>query len=73
MSETTAAASRTGDPLDRAMRHIEAHRLELMTLDALAGVAGLSAYHFARAFAARFGSARWPTPGPGGWRRRPSS
>jgi AraC family transcriptional regulator len=55
MSETAADLSRAGDPLDRAMRHIEAHRRELLTLDALAGVAGLSAYHFAREFAARFG------------------
>ena len=55
MSETAAASRQAGDPLDRAMRHIEAHRLELLTLEALAAVAGLSAYHFAREFAARFG------------------
>ncbi len=55
MSEPVLAFGSAGDPLDRAMRFIEARRLEPFTLERLAGVAGLSAYHFARQFTARFG------------------
>jgi AraC family transcriptional regulator len=44
-----------GDPLERAMAHVEANAFEPLSLDALAAVAGLSPYHFARQFNARFG------------------
>ena len=43
------------DPLERAMAHVEAHAFEPMFLDGLAEVAGLSPYHFARQFNARYG------------------
>jgi len=43
------------DPLERAMAHVEAHAFEPLSLDALADVAGLSPYHFARQFNARYG------------------
>ena len=45
------------DPLERAMAHVEAHAFEPLSLASLAGVAGLSPYHFARQFNARFGLA----------------
>ena len=45
------------DPLERAMAHVEANSFEPLTLAALAAVAGLSPYHFARQFNARFGLA----------------
>lgn len=43
------------DPLERARAFVEASGAEPLSLDALAAVAGLSAYHFARQFTARFG------------------
>lgn len=43
------------DPLERARAHVEAGAFAPLSLEALAAVAGLSAYHFARQFAARFG------------------
>ena len=43
------------DRLDRAMAHVEAHAFEPLSLDTLADVAGLSPYHFARQFNARYG------------------
>jgi len=43
------------DPLDRARRHVDAHLGEPLTLATLAQAARLSAYHFSRAFSARFG------------------
>ena len=43
------------DPLDRVSRHIEANAFDALNLDALAEVAGLSTYHFARQFTARHG------------------
>src|SRR5579863_6725323 len=43
------------DPLERAMDHVEAHAFDPLTLVGLARVAGLSPYHFARQFNARFG------------------
>src|SRR5580704_8579999 len=43
------------DPLERAMSHLEAHAAEALSVDELADVAGLSAYHFVRQFSARFG------------------
>ena len=45
----------TADPLKRAMAWVEAHAFEPLTLDDLASVAGLSPYHFARQFNARYG------------------
>ncbi|HEX4199108.1 MAG TPA: AraC family transcriptional regulator [Caulobacteraceae bacterium] len=45
----------TGDPLERARRHIDANLFEPLSLAGLAGAAGLSAYHFTRQFGARFG------------------
>src|SRR5215469_14101935 len=49
------AALSVADPLERAMAHVEAHAFEPLSLDALADVAGLSPYHFARQFNARYG------------------
>jgi AraC family transcriptional regulator len=43
------------DPLRRARALIEANLAEPLSLEALAAAAGLSAYHFTRQFAARFG------------------
>jgi len=43
------------DPLERAMAYVEAHAFDPLSLEALADVAGLSPYHFARQFHARFG------------------
>jgi len=43
------------DPLLRARALIEANVAEPLSLEALAAAAGLSAYHFTRQFAARFG------------------
>ena len=54
-SEQPAIVDQDQDPLDRAMRHIEAHALEALSLESLASVADLSAYHSARQFTARFG------------------
>jgi AraC family transcriptional regulator len=55
MSEPLAIIDQDADPLDRAMRYIETHAREALSLEDLANVAGLSAYHFARQFTARFG------------------
>lgn len=46
---------RSEDPLERARRHLEARLFEALSLSQLAAVAGLSTYHFARQFSARFG------------------
>jgi AraC family transcriptional regulator len=43
------------DFLAEVLAHIEAHLLEPLSVAALADVAGLSTYHFARSFTARFG------------------
>jgi AraC family transcriptional regulator len=43
------------DPLERARAFVEANGAEPLSLEALATVAGLSTYHFARQFTARFG------------------
>lgn len=43
------------DPLERARAFAEANGGEPLSLEALAAIAGLSAYHFARQFTARFG------------------
>ena len=43
------------DPLERARAFARASGALSLSLEALAGVAGLSAYHFARQFTARFG------------------
>lgn len=45
------------DPLERAMAHVEANAFDPLSLADLAAVAGLSSYHFARQFNARFGLA----------------
>jgi AraC family transcriptional regulator len=44
------------DPLERARAFIEANACEALSLETLASVAGLSAYHFSRQFTARFGA-----------------
>jgi AraC family transcriptional regulator len=43
------------DPLERARAFVETNGPEPLSLEALAALAGLSTYHFARQFAARFG------------------
>ena len=43
------------DPLERARAFVAANGAEPLSLEALASVAGLSTYHFARQFTARFG------------------
>ena len=50
-----AAPLRTADPLGRAMAHVEDHAFETLSLADIACVAGLSPYHFARQFNARYG------------------
>ena len=45
----------TTDPLERARAFVEANAFETLSLETLAAVVGLSAYHFARQFTARFG------------------
>ena len=45
----------TQDRLDRARQHIETHVASGLHLDDVAAAAGLSPFHFARAFAARYG------------------
>jgi len=55
MDDAALRATYGRDPLERAIAHVEAHAFEPISLASLAGVAGLSPYHFARAFAARFG------------------
>lgn len=52
---TCVSAIDEDDPLERARRAIEADPSEAVTLEDLAAIAGLSAYHFTRQFAARFG------------------
>jgi len=44
------------DPLERARAFVEAGGADPLTLETLASVAGLSTYHFARQFTARFGT-----------------
>ena len=51
----TAAAAVLVDPLVRAREHIDANLFEPLSLSGLAAEAGLSAFHFSRAFGARFG------------------
>ncbi len=43
------------DPITRAFRHIDKHLFEPLTLEELAGVAGLSPFHFSRLFTALVG------------------
>src|SRR5579871_6878404 len=43
------------DPLERARAFVGTSGAEPLSLESLAAVAGLSAYHFARQFTARFG------------------
>jgi AraC family transcriptional regulator len=54
---TDQAKPRADDPLERARAFIEANASETFSLETLASVAGLSAYHFSRQFTARFGLA----------------
>ena len=55
MTELARPIELADDPLERARLHIDASLLEPLTLVQLAGVAGLSTYHFSRQFGARFG------------------
>ncbi|MFI4934468.1 MAG: helix-turn-helix domain-containing protein [Caulobacterales bacterium] len=55
MDATTRLAQESVDPIERARAHIEANAYETLTLSDLALIAGLSTYHFARQFNARFG------------------
>jgi AraC family transcriptional regulator len=56
MADALTAAVEGDDPLERARAFVDALAFEPLTLAALAGVAGLSTYHFARQFTARFGT-----------------
>jgi AraC family transcriptional regulator len=49
------SATAIADPLERAMAYVEANAFQPLSLTDLAAIAGLSAYHFARQFNARFG------------------
>ena len=51
----TVSTTLLDDPLVKAREHIDAHLFEPLSLPALAAEAGLSAFHFSRAFGARFG------------------
>jgi AraC family transcriptional regulator len=51
----TGAIALQDDPLVRAREHIDTHLFEPLSLTALASEARLSAFHFSRAFGARFG------------------
>ena len=55
MSVIACAPAVNDDPLERARRLIDRGSPEPLTLDQLAGEAGLSSYHFSRQFTARFG------------------
>lgn len=56
MSDAAVALSDPqADPLARARRHVEQNLFAALDLNALAAASGLSAYHFARQFAARYG------------------
>jgi AraC family transcriptional regulator len=54
---SVAQQTKTASPdfLAEVLAHIEAHLLEPLSVASLAEVAGLSTYHFARSFTARFG------------------
>jgi AraC family transcriptional regulator len=54
MDDAALPATAPG-PLERARLFIEANARAPLTLETIAGLAGLSAYHFARQFGARFG------------------
>jgi AraC family transcriptional regulator len=56
MTENAGHAIETADPLERARARIAASPTDAMTLAALAATAGLSTYHFVRAFTARYGA-----------------
>jgi AraC family transcriptional regulator len=56
MADALTAAVDLDDPLERARAFGDAQAFEPITLAALAGVAGLSTYHFVRQFTARFGT-----------------
>jgi len=55
MSVIACAPAVNDDPLERARRLIDRGSPEPLTLEQLAGEAGLSSYHFSRQFTARFG------------------
>ncbi|HZZ88225.1 MAG TPA: AraC family transcriptional regulator, partial [Caulobacteraceae bacterium] len=55
MDDASALPTGRPDPLERARAFVEAPGAEPLTLAMLAAVAGLSPYHFARQFTARFG------------------
>jgi AraC family transcriptional regulator len=55
MDDAAPNPTHAPDPLDRARAFIEAPGPDVLTLSVLASVAGLSPYHFARQFTARFG------------------
>jgi len=54
MDDASHRPADTTDPLGRARAFVAANGAEPLSLKALAAVAGLSAYHFARQFTARF-------------------
>jgi AraC family transcriptional regulator len=55
MDDAAQREPNIADPLERARAFVEANGAEPLSLEALAAVAGLSTYHFARQFTARFG------------------
>jgi AraC family transcriptional regulator len=56
MDDLAARPDADADGLERTMHHIRAHAAQALSLEELAAIAGLSAYHFTRQFTARFGS-----------------
>ena len=56
MDDAARREPNIADPLERVRAFVEASDLETLGLATLASVAGLSTYHFARQFTARFGT-----------------
>src|SRR5665213_1250162 len=55
MRERAQPKPASADFLADVLAHIEAHLFESLSVNSLASVAGLSPYHFSRAFTARLG------------------
>jgi len=55
MNDHASQKSVSADALAATLAYIEAHLFDALSISALAGVAGLSVFHFSRCFTARFG------------------